>query len=71
MQLELGENPRIWYCLFFFLNMQNACKGRKGKSFCTKNIGHCFDMVEYRRGGGGVGGCFKTDNYPKVLVNDL
>lgn len=22
-------------------------------------------------GGGGVGGCFKTDNYPKVLVNDL
>lgn len=35
---------------FFFLNMQNACKGRKGKSFCTKNTGHCFDMVEYRRG---------------------
>lgn len=22
-------------------------------------------------GGGGVRGCFKTDNYPKVLVNDL
>lgn len=36
--------------VFFFLNMQNACKGRKGKSFCTKNTGHCFDMVEYRRG---------------------
>lgn len=35
---------------FFFLNMQNAWKGRKGKSFCTKNTGHCFDMVEYRRG---------------------
>lgn len=35
---------------FFFLNMQNVCKGRKGKSFCTKNTGHCFDMVEYRRG---------------------
>lgn len=55
---------------FFFLNMQNVCKGRKGKSFCTKNTGHCFDMVEYRKGVV-LGGCFKTDNYPKVLVNDL
>lgn len=37
---------------FFFKKktMQNAWKGRKGKSFCTKNTGHCFDMVEYRRG---------------------
>lgn len=63
MQLELGENHIIWYCLFFFLHAK-CLKRKEGKVILYQKNGHCFDMGKnYSNGGGGVGN--KTDNYPK------
>lgn len=64
MQLELGENHIIWYCLFFFLHAK-CLKRKEGKVILYQKMvivltwGKTIVM-----GGGGVGN--KTDNYPKV-----
>lgn len=71
MQLELGENPMIWYFPFFLKKQTCKMPEKEGRESFSVPKTLVIVFTWWNIGGGGVRGCFKTDNYPKVLVNDL